>query len=466
VLLGDSIFPSLGKALWQETPEVTQPPAGVPSNYNSRHVGRHPQPPSGVHVPAPKDRPVIVEEEGHADFMHKENNITIRSATVAPGYQYTAPVLKGVVSVLDPNKQSPLNTDAPLAFTSVTSPYKPNTKLFDASAIRTPLPTNKWWQNLVIEQGVDPIHPYPYVVKCLANASTVGFPKFQATATAMTSNMAADWQIGDANAGALTQRLVTAYDALGVQVVWTGGSGGNAKMAARFYKGLPFVTYEMTAMAPMLSTIHAILKVEQLALTVNSYGANAPGNATKLAQQMADRPSLTQVTLNDGSQWLLVTKPTIQWKQAGNSQLVPQAMTAPFTGILQLAHLGDSPGANAGVLQAYAGTYPTEGSVTYAKILDKQGTGRSADIVYVYKTNTDGGGDSSRVYAASSVPASMQLLTLVLPHHVALLPSASILSPGLAGYRCAKGPLAAVAGNIIAYSQPLDGTQAFEGAHA
>ncbi|KAJ2809562.1 hypothetical protein GGI24_007193, partial [Coemansia furcata] len=275
--------------------------------------------------------------------------------------------------------------------------------------------------------------------------------------------MAVDWQIGDST-GALTQRLVTAYDALGVQVAWSGSS--NAKMAARFYKGLPFVTYEMTSMTPVLSTIHAILKVEQLALTVNSYGAYSADNATKLATAMADHPSLTQVTLNDGSQWLVVTKPTIQWKQVGNSQLVPAADTTVFTGILQMAHLGDNPSSNLNVLQAYAGTYPTEGSVTYAKILNKQGVGRSADVVYFYKTNTDGGGDTSKVYSTRSVPTSMQLLTFMLPHHVDLLTNSSILNPGLSGYRSAKGPLTAVAGNIITYSQPLDGTQSFEGLRA
>ncbi|KAJ2818719.1 hypothetical protein GGI24_005014, partial [Coemansia furcata] len=183
----------LGKALWIETPEVTLPPAGVPTNYN-RHLGRRPQPPSGVHVPSPKDRPVVAgeEEEGHADFIHQDNTpkrTSIRS-NIALSHQYTAPTLQGVVSALDPNQQSPLNTNSALAFTSTANSYKPNGKLIDMSAIKTPLPTNKWWQSLIINAGVDPIHPYPYVVKCLTNASTVGFPTFQASATAMTSNMA------------------------------------------------------------------------------------------------------------------------------------------------------------------------------------------------------------------------------------------------------------------------------------
>ncbi|KAJ2007598.1 hypothetical protein GGI04_000713 [Coemansia thaxteri] len=455
--------------LWQATAEVTQAPAGVPEYYN-KHLGRHPQPPSGIHVAAPKDRAAMNEElEGFADFTHEEvpqdmsRKSSIRAA-VAPGYQSTVPVLQGVISALDPNQQSPLNTDQPSAFKAANSPYTPNGGLFDTGVIRTPLPTNKWWQNLVIEQGADPIHPYPYVVKCLANASTVGFPTFQASASAMTSNMAVDWQVGD-SAGALTKRLVTGFDALGVTVKWSGK--GQAGMTARFYKGLPFVTFEMAGVAPQLTTAHAILHVTPLGLTVNSYGAATAENATRLMRDIVEHPGMTQVALNDGSQWLVVSKPAVQWVQTGTGQLAPKAGTV-FTGFVQLAHLGDNPAANLPVLQKYAGTYPTAGSVTYAKIQSSQAAGRTADIMYFYQTNTDGGqgADASHVYAPSAVPAGLQLLTLMLPHHVDLLVNASFVDPGLSGYRSAKGPLTAVAGNLITYCQPLDGAVSFEGLHA
>ncbi|KAJ1664940.1 hypothetical protein IW140_002739 [Coemansia sp. RSA 1813] len=436
--------PLVDKELWMSTPELSAP----------KHV-RYPQPPSGAHVPAPKDHPYTNEEDGVADF----NRYAARANT-APGYQYKAPTLTGVKSVLDPNAKSPLDTGAAIVYKAATHPLKPDPNLYDASKLGTPLPTNKWWQNLMLDKGADPIHTYPYRITCLANSSTIGLPQFSATATSMTSSQIADWSIGDAT-GALTKRLVSGADALGVNVTWS-GSGG-AQMDASFYKGMAFTTFQLTSMAPVLQTIHAITSVKQLALTVNSNGASDESQAMKLARSMAEKPSLTQVALNDGSQWLVVSKPAIQWTKSGASSLTTQS--SKYTGFVQLAHMGDKPADNLNVLQQYAGTFPTEGSVTYAQVENNQGTGRSSDIVMFYRTNTDSGGDSSTVYNAQDVTTSVQLLTFVLPHHVDMLPKKSLLSPGLSGYRTTKGPLTAVAGNIITYSQPLTSV-AFEGTHA
>ncbi|KAJ2526722.1 hypothetical protein EV175_007619, partial [Coemansia sp. RSA 1933] len=159
----------------------------------------------------------------------------------------------------------------------------------------------------------------------------------------MTSSQVADWTIGDAS-GALARRLVSGYDALGVNVTWTGA--GAARMDASFYKGMAFTTFQLTAMAPVLTTIHAITGVQQLALTVSSRGVGVGdgARAMKLARAMAGQPSLTQVSLNDGSQWLVVSKPPITWAQAGASTLGTAA--TGYTGFVQLAHMGDSPSAN------------------------------------------------------------------------------------------------------------------------
>ncbi|KAJ1813024.1 hypothetical protein LPJ56_005306, partial [Coemansia sp. RSA 2599] len=443
-----------GKELWQSTPEVTQPPAGMPASYRPI-MARRPQPPSGVHVPAPKDRAETNEQDGQADF-----NKNAPLEPIAPGFQVrSSPYVNGIKSAMDFNKQSPLNSAQQIVFDSLSSTaYKPNTNLFDAEKIKLPYETNRWWQNLVVENGIDPIHPYPYMVKCQKNSSIVGFPRFQASQTAMTSSQPPDWEIGDASGG-LNKRLVTASDALGVEVTWSGSS--SATMKSRFYKGQAFVTFQTSNMQPTLKTIHAILKVELLGRSVNSYGVNDVNNATKLAHQMVEAPSLTQVTLNDGSQWLIASKPPITWKSAGTSQLTPEG-SGTHTGFIQLAHLGDKPADNINVLQTYAGTYPIEGSVTYAQIQNNQGIGRSADILLFYKTNTDDSSETTPVYDPKTAPASKTLLSFVLPHHVALLNKTALLSPGLSGYRSAKGPLTAVAGNIITYRQPLESVS-FEG---
>ncbi|KAJ2531254.1 hypothetical protein EV175_007237, partial [Coemansia sp. RSA 1933] len=127
-------WPVADKELWMSTPETVAP----------KHV-RFAQPPSGAHVPAPKDHPYTNEQDGHGDFSRYAAR-----ANTAPGYQYTAPSLTGVNSVLDPNAKSALDSGAAIAYKSAVHPYKPDTALFDASKMATPLPTNKWWQNLIV----------------------------------------------------------------------------------------------------------------------------------------------------------------------------------------------------------------------------------------------------------------------------------------------------------------------------
>ncbi|KAJ2742080.1 hypothetical protein H4S06_005780, partial [Coemansia sp. BCRC 34490] len=183
-----------GKELWMTTAAAATPKRA-----------RLPQAPSGAHVPAGKDHPYTNEEDGRADF-----NRYVERANTVP--QYTAPTVAGVKSVLDPNARSALDSGAAIAFKATAHPLKPNTTLFDASALRMPLATNKWWQNLIIDDGAFPIHTYPYRITCTANSSTIGMPQFQATATSMVSSQVSDWEIGDAN-GALTKRLVSGADA-------------------------------------------------------------------------------------------------------------------------------------------------------------------------------------------------------------------------------------------------------------
>ncbi|KAI8319779.1 glycoside hydrolase [Martensiomyces pterosporus] len=443
-----SLTTTRGKELWMTTPATVSRPAGI-STFFTLTPSRHPQPPSGAHVPSPKDH----DNMGDSD---KEGNIHSDAASnnTAPGFGHTEQNVQGIISALDPQKQSPLNTNAPLAFKSATSPYTPNTSLFNTSAIRTPMQTNRWWQNLVIESGIDPIHPYPYMVKCLSNSSIIGFPQFQATETSMTSSQPPDWELSDSQ-GRLTTRQVSATDDLGVEVTWMGTSPSTF-MRSRYYKGMPFLTYEMNNMAPQLKTIHAILKVEQLARSVKSDAISTGAALHKIARQLGELPSLTQLTLNDNSKWLLVSKPALQWQQGANGQLVPQGLGASsFTGYIQLAHLGDDTQNNLNVLQQYAGTYPIDATVTYTAVQGTQQS-RASNIIFFYKTNTDIGGSTSGVFSTRQVPTSLQLLTFLLPHHMDNLSTANLTQQPLSGYRCTKGPLTAVAGNFISYSQPLE----------
>ncbi|KAJ2576745.1 hypothetical protein GGH19_001928 [Coemansia sp. RSA 1807] len=428
-----------GKQLWISTPESTAPPAGISLDY-ALHPARRAQPPTGVHLSEPKDRPAMNEQDRQAGFIRKSD-----VGSAAPVYRKQAPVIKGITSVLDSNQQSPLNGGNPLAFKSQKHPYVPNASLFDSSTIKLPLATNKWWQNLIVEKGVDPIHPYPYIVYCNTNSTKIGFPKFTIAPEHVTSDMSSEWELGDAS-GALTQRKVTNTDALGVEVTWSGS--GSAQMRSRFYKGMPFQTFELKGVTPILRTTNAIIKVEPVQRAVLS----ARNTEAQVTTDAADIPAMSKITLNDNSQWLVASKPEIKWKQ-NEGTLTQQGA---YTGFVQLAHLGDQPQNNINVLQQYVGTYPIEGTVTYAQVQGSDSTGRSSNIVYVYKTNTDVDGDTKQVYNTTSASTTMQLLSFVLPHHVDKISNNTILSTGLSGYRSAKGRLTAVAGNTISYNQPLE----------
>ncbi|KAJ2608985.1 hypothetical protein H4S08_004239 [Coemansia sp. RSA 1365] len=403
------------KKLQISTAKATGALARIPRSYSL----------SSVHGLKPKSHLYSNKQNRLAKF-----NPVAKRILQATGYQKRAPEFQGVTPVLDSAQPSQLKGQETLAFQSQANSYKPNTNLFDAAALKKPLPTNRWWLNLMLEKGADPIHPYPYLVRCANNGSSIGLPKFSSTERAMTSDQVIDWQVGD-NKNQLTKRLVTGADELGVQVTWTGT--GAAKMNSRFYKGMAFQTFVMTQMTPILRTGHAIVSVQPLE------------NAA------ADMPALSRVKLNSGAEWLIASKPAIQWKQT-SGQLVGQAM---YTGFVQLAHLGDKPDSNIQVLQQYAGTYATEGLVTYSKI-EGSGDARSANIVLYYKTNADAGGDTSNTYDTPGVPSTNKLLSFVLPHHVDRLDSKILLSPGLTGFRSSKGPLKSIGSNSFSYMQKLE----------
>ncbi|PIA14068.1 glycoside hydrolase [Coemansia reversa NRRL 1564] len=412
------------KKLQISTIKATAAPARIPRSY-SLNLAQRSQSPSDIHVLKPKRHPYNKDQNRLA-----RSNPVAKRVVQAAGYQKRASELQGVTPVLDSTQPSQLKGQEKLVFESQANTYKPNTNLFDATALKKPLPTNRWWLNLMLEKGADPIHPYPYLVRCATNGSSIGLPKFSSTAQAITSDQVIDWQIGDDDKQ-LTKRLVTGADALGVQVTWSGT--GAAQMKSRFYKGMAFQTFVMTQMTPLLRTGHAITSMQPLE------------NAA------ADMPALTRVKLNSGAEWLIASKPAIQWKKT-SGQLVGQAK---YTGYVQLAHLGDKPDSNIQVLQQYAGTYATEGSVTYSKI-EGSGDARSANIVLLYKTNADAGGDTSYTYNTPGAPSTKQLLSFVLPHHVDRLDSKSLLSPGLTGFRSTKGPLKAIGSNSISYKQKIE----------
>ena len=65
-----------------------------------------------------------------------------------------------------------LPTTAPIAFSRATAQTQLPGPLW--GTLKPPLPTNAWWENLVLAAGDQPVAPYPYLVSALGNVCDFG----------------------------------------------------------------------------------------------------------------------------------------------------------------------------------------------------------------------------------------------------------------------------------------------------
>ncbi|KAJ1915184.1 hypothetical protein H4219_004455 [Mycoemilia scoparia] len=285
-----------------------------------------------------------------------------------------------------------LSGDLPSVFKAVSHSSPPNKKFY-SSEYKGPFNTNRWWINLVVGKGDNPVQTYPYQIKALDNSSILCYPNLSVSGNTQISSFGEDWTVGGKE-GELSARVITADDDLSVTVEWQ--SQGQMKMRAPLVKGMPFATYEMKDITPTLKTTHSIKDMK----------SQAEGQ--------------TVVSLNDGSSWLIVSNPPIKWEQADTTL----SGSNGYEGVVRLAHAGSDAGSNLAILTKYADTYPSGGTVQYTPVKP----GEDSDVKFTFKTSGDG-----------------DVLVFALPHHIDNMPSGQKVN--LKGYRATKGPLTGIVGN-------------------
>ncbi|KAJ2300465.1 hypothetical protein IWW55_003957, partial [Coemansia sp. RSA 2706] len=167
--------------------------------------------------------------------------------------------------------------------------YKIDRSLVSAPLAAQPMPTNAWWQNLVIEGGDQPVVTAPYMVKCLSGAVVVCAPTALAELKFVASVWHDDWRIELPG----SQRSLVAFDAVSATVDYSGAA------SVPLARGAVFTTVVLhTSTALRLSTIHAIIGVR-------------PGSA----------PGIWLVQLNNGATWLVCCEGGAALQQCGMSEL-------------------------------------------------------------------------------------------------------------------------------------------------
>jgi len=252
-----------------------------------------------------------------------------------------------------------------------------------------PMPTNIWWEDLLVGDGQKTIYSAPYAQRMLPKGMHVSYPgrTLQPNYTLLNAEVKNfSLEMNEA----VTSRAVTDYSDFGVRVVYS-TAGGN--MTLNVVRGMAFNSAIYSTATPLLNTIQAIITVNG-----QNTGINVTGTKFKFA-------------LNNGQTWVLYASSTLTLSVGGSSVTA----TAPFTGSLQLAVLTDA--AQEAVYDASAINVLTSGNI------DATYSGNASTMTFSWTATTG------------------SPLVFTLPHHQDILQSASYTALSLRGM---KGTMRAI----------------------
>lgn len=203
---------------------------------------------------------------------------------------------------------SPIATTAP-PFTNITHSQAP--AAFFTYAASKLMPTNVWWQNLLVGSGQQTIATMPYIQKMLPSGVHISYADRIVSADNIlfvhgAKNFSLEVQ------ESVTTRTIDDYTDFGVNLTYN-VSGGNMKI--NLVRGMAYNSAIYTGATPVLTTVHAITQVN---------GSTPSGSITG---------TKFKFTLNNGQTWLLYASSSLTFT-VNTSSLIA---TAPFTGSLQLA---------------------------------------------------------------------------------------------------------------------------------
>ncbi|XP_078440705.1 glycosyl hydrolase family 81 protein [Wolffia australiana] len=258
---------------------------------------------------------------------------------------------------------------------------------FAPHLLSSPLPTNSFFQNLVLNSGDQPEYIHPYLIRSSGSALTLCYPSRFVSPLFVSQVFTPDLTISAAPGGAAAARhVVSSFDALSVTL--------DLPPSLRFFlvRGSPFVTCSAAnAAAISISTAHAVV----------SFSSSA------------DRTRHV-VGLNRGQTFLCYSSFPLPLVQISAAEL----RAGGFSGVLRVAYLPSA--ASEPLLDRFSGRYAVSGGARFA-----------APFALEYRWETVGQGE---------------LLLLAHPLHVKLLRGGGAAVEALR-YQSIDGELVGVVGN-------------------
>ncbi|KAM2525454.1 hypothetical protein TB1_022961 [Malus domestica] len=285
----------------------------------------------------------------------------------------------------------PLATPAPFLFPEAQSTILPDPSTFFApNLLSSPLPTNSFFQNFVLNNGDQPEYIHPYTIRSANSSLSLAYPSFSYNSTAVsTTPFEADLTIFASNSNKNGHHVVSDFNDLSVTLDFPSSN-------LRFYlvRGTPFLTcfvYRPTSVS--LSTNHKIVSA-----------SSASGSNTKFI-----------VKLDNYQTWLVYTSSPTELIDSDSSTL----SLKKISGIIRVAVVPDPDPKSEKVLDHFSSCYPISG----AAVLENSNT-------LSYKFEKKGG----------------DLLVLAHPLHLKLLSNATVLQNFK--YKSIDGDLVGIVGDL------------------
>ncbi|KAJ1375437.1 Endo-1 [Sesbania bispinosa] len=256
--------------------------------------------------------------------------------------------------------------NTPFIFPETQSTVLPDpSRFFSPNLVSSPLPTNSFFQNFVLNNGDQQEYIHPYIIKPSNSSLSLSYPSRSANSAVIYQVFNPDLTISaseqNPRQSSKRKHIISSHSDLSVTLDFP-----SSNLSFFLVRGSPFLTVSVSQPTPLsISTIHAII----------SFSSN---------------DSLTKFTFqfNNGQTWLLYASSPINLTNS-----VSQINSEAFSGIIRIALLPDS--GQEAVLDSYSSCYPVSGDAVLREPFSVE-----------YKWQKEGSGD---------------LLLLAHPLHLQLL---------------------------------------------
>ncbi|KAL0540551.1 hypothetical protein IC582_020559 [Cucumis melo] len=223
---------------------------------------------------------------------------------------------------------APVSAQFPFPETTSTAVPDPS-KFFSPNLLSSPLPTNSFFQNFVLNNGDSPEYIHPYLIRTANSSLFVSYPSRISNSSINQLQFFPDLVISSLNKTSNATHFVSSFSDLGVDL-------DIGVFRYHLVRGSPYLTFSV------LKTSFVLISTSNGVRSVDSYE-----DYTKYI-----------IRLNNGRSWVLYSSSAIYLIKSKSNQIVT---SGGFIGVIRVAVLPDSAVESEKILDRYSGCYPVSG---------------------------------------------------------------------------------------------------------